>query len=222
MRTLYQSTPPARFLSRLFPSVISVLLPVLLLSVLAGCSKLNCTRFENIFGRDTNLVNFSYEIADSLIDRALPPLVPVNPDLPVVVTTFVDNNDLEKTTKFGRLLQEHISSRFVQQGYTVREMKLGNSLSIEPRTGETILTRDLSKIESSQSMQAILVGTYSRTNRILYISSRLVNPNNNTIIASSDYKLCMDDDILDLLNLTIQSEGNMVEEPSQPLLNKML
>ena len=205
--------------------VIRNLIPGILffLLVSSGCSSLNCTRLENILGSNTNLINFSYDIADKLIDRALPPLVPQHPDMPVLITTPVDNNDLSRTSRFGRVLQEHISSRFVQRGYTVRDVKIADSLTIEPKSGETILTRNLSHILEEQPAQAILVGTVSRTNRILYISMRLISPVNNNIISSNDYRLCMDDDILALFGLQFQGDmENGVKQPSQPLLNSVL
>jgi TolB-like protein len=200
-------------------------LPGLLLVMLigGGCSSFNCTRLENILGANTNLISFSYRIADQLIERAMPPLVPLNPDMPVLVTTPVDNNDLSRTSRFGRVLQEHITSRLVQRGYTVREVKLADSLTIEPKSGETILSRNLSRLLDDQPAQAILVGTVSRSNRILYISMRLINPVNNNIFATDDYRLCMDDDILNMFGLKRQGDlDDPVDEPGQPLLNSVL
>ncbi|MFT5699269.1 MAG: TolB-like protein [Desulforhopalus sp.] len=195
----------------------------LLLLTLNGCADLNCTRLEGLLGGKTNLVTFSYKIAEDLVVQALPPLTPMHPDMPVLVTTFVINSNLEQTSSFGRLLQEHIASRFVQLGYTVRELKVANHLFIEPQSGETILTRDLSQLDPNLQAQAIVVGTFTRTNRMLYVSTRLINPSNNNIISSNDYKLCMDDDILAMFGLQRHMDGtNSVSEPSQPFLNKIL
>jgi TolB-like protein len=189
----------------------------------SGCSSFNGTRLENILGGKTNLIHFSYTIADHLTERALPPLVPHHPNMPILVTTFVDNNDLQQTSRFGRILQEHIASRFVQLGYTVREIKLSNTLHIEPRSGETILSRDLTQLSDGQQAQTILVGTISRTNRILYISARLINPVNSNILATDDHQLVMDDDTLAMFGLQRQSAGdNPIEEPDQPFLNSIL
>jgi TolB-like protein len=189
----------------------------------SGCSYFNGTRVENILGGKTNLIHFSYTIADRLAERALPPLVPHHPNMPILVTTFVDNNDLQQTSHFGRILQEHIASRFVQLGYTVREIKLSNTLHIEPRSGETILSRDLSQLSGGQQAQTILVGTISRTNRILYISARLINPVNSNILATDDHQLVMDDDILAMFDLQRQSDSDSaIEEPEQPFLNSIL
>lgn len=202
---------------------LQILFIVLLLLLLNGCANLNCTRFENLLGGQTNLITFSYKIAEDLSLQALPPLIPMNPEMPVLVTTFVSNSNLEKTSSFGRLLQEHVGSRLVQLGYTVRELKVSDQLYIEPQSGETILTRDLSLLAPNLKPQAVVVGTFTRTNRVLYLSTRLINPGNNNIIASSDYTLCMDDDILAMFGLQRHMDNsNSISEPSQPILNKFL
>ncbi|MGB3212595.1 MAG: FlgO family outer membrane protein [Desulforhopalus sp.] len=177
---------------------------------------------ETLLGQDTNLIRFSYTIANHLSERAVPPLVPHHPGMPILVTTFVDNNDLHQTSRLGRVLQEHIASRFVQLGYTIKETKMSDTLSIKPQSGETILTRDLTKLSDEQVAQAILVGTISRTNRTLYISARLVNPVNNNILAADDYKLCMDDTLLTMFGLQRQSDiDRPIESPDKPLLNSI-
>ena len=199
-----------------------VILGLTLLSI-SGCANLNCTRLEGLLGGKTNLVTFSYKIAEDLIEQALPPLTPMHPEMPVLVTTFVSNSNLDKTSSFGRLLQEHVASRFVQLGYIVRELKVANNLYIEQQSGETILTRDLSQLSPNLQAQAIAVGTFTRTNRILYLSTRLIDPSNNNIISSNDYKLCMDDDILAMFGLQRHMDNtNSISEPSQPILNKIL
>lgn len=190
---------------------------VLLLLLTSGCTNLNGTRFEEILGKDADLIDFSYQIADTLVERSMPPMIPRHPDMPVLVTTFVDNNDLTRTSPFGRLLQEHITSRLVQLGYTVREIKLTETLNIEPISGETVLSRDLAKIIGAQPVQAILAGTVVRSDRQLYVSARLISPENSNIIASCDHQLYMDDNILSMFGLKHQDEsGQPIVEPRQP------
>jgi TolB-like protein len=185
-----------------------------------GCTSLKCV---NILRGNTDIIKISYAIADNLARSALPPLVPRHPDMPILVTTFVNNNNLQQTSTLGRVLQEQIASRFVQLGYTVREIKLSNTLHIEPKSGETILSRDLTQLSDAQTAQAILVGTISRTNQVLYISARLISPSNNNILASDDYQLCLDNDILNMLGLQHQNDSEApIAEPQPPLLNSIL
>lgn len=200
-----------------FPQTAACFFLVLLLLFAAGCSSFNGTPFDRVFGKDTDLIAFSYQIAENLVDRSMPPLFPHHPDMPILVTTFVDNNDLTKTSSFGRLLQEHIGSRIVQLGYSVREIKLTSTISIEAKSGETVLSRDLTKISGELQAQAILAGTLSRSDRMLYISARLILPENGTIIATYDQQLYMDDNLLALFGLRHQDAiDTPISEPKQP------
>ena len=194
----------------------SCILLCILLCFVSGCTRLNCTRFEDSLGAETDLIGFSYKIADELTESAYPPLTPLNPDMPILVTTFVDNNDLQQTSQFGRTMQEHITSRLVQLGYAVKELKLSNNLLIEQRSGETILSRDLRKLSLTQKAQAILVGTISITNRTMYLSSRLIDPASANVISSDDYRLCMDDHILAMFGLERAEHDDSIKEPDQP------
>jgi TolB-like protein len=209
---------PTRFVTPYF-----VVLFCLAATLAGGCSSLNDTRLGGILGKDTDLIAFAYDITDNLVERSLPPLVPRHPEMPVVVATVVDNNDLARTSRFGRLLQEHMASRLVQHGYTVREIKLTRTVSIEPKSGETVLSRDLSKISGELQAQAILAGTMSRSDRNLYVSTRLILPESGNILASDDRQLYMDDNLLALFNLRRQDDGDQpITEPPPPRLNRLL
>ena len=190
--------------------------------IISGCSVFNETRFESSLGKDVNLISYSYDIADDLIQESFPPLTPRHPDLPVLTTTFVDNNDLNSTSHFGRLLQEHISSRFVQQGYTVKEIKLAKNLTIKEYSGETILSRELSRIEKNQKAQALLVGTISHTQRTMYISARLVNPLDQSVISSKNYRLYMDQNVLAMFKLRSATDDDLIAEPQESMMNTIL
>ncbi len=188
----------------------------------SGCSQIKCMKKGLLFNTPNDFEALSCKIADVLISRAAGKITPASPETPVLVTTFVDNNNLQDTSRFGRLIQEQIESRFVQHQYAVREIKLGDTLFIEPGSGETILTRELARLTRNMNAQAILVGTYSRTNKQLYITARLINPENNNIIATGNETICLDDEVLDLLNLRRLEYGNNIEDPGQPLLNRIL
>ena len=190
---------------------------------LSGCSYFNETKLENSLGKDVNIISYSYNIADDLVKHSYPPLIPRQQEMAILTTTFVDNNNLRNTSHFGRLLQDNIGSRFVQKGYTVNEVKLRKDLLIEEESGETILTRNLELLTQSQKAQAILVGTISQAQRTMYISARLINPNDSTIIASKNYRLYMDKNVLAMFNLQLSgSNGDTIKPPSEPMMNGVL
>jgi TolB-like protein len=199
--------------------ILTITLPLLL----TGCSSLNCTSLGRLLGADENLISLAAQITDKLTQDAFPPLIPGQPDLPILVTTFVNNDNLKETSRFGRILQEHITSRLVQLNYTAREIKLRQTLLMQEQSGETMLSRNLRDLDAKQSLaaQAILVGTYSYTNRVMYISARLINPKDRNIISSYDYRLCMDDNVLAMFGLQRQptSAGDEVDPPRKSLIN---
>ncbi len=201
------------------------LLPLLvgIAILLSSCSSLNCTRLENLLGADVNLISLGNKITDDLTGSAMPPLMPRHPEEAVLTSTFVDLNQLEKTSRMGRLLQSHIGARLVQLGYTVKEINLRNTMKINPGDGETILSRHLSEITPDQPVQAVLIGTYSITNRTLYITAKLINPVNRNIISANSYKLCMDDNLLAMFGLQRKqhSQDNGISAPSESLIDKI-
>lgn len=195
---------------------------LLLGTLLSSCSSFNCTRLEGLLGADANLISLAQKMTDRLVAEAHPPLTPRHPDLPVLTSTFVNNDNLEQTSRLGRLLQEHIGARLVQLGYTVREVKLRNTMQIRPKSGEQMLSRNLTLIDADQPAQAIQVGTYSITNRTLHISVRLVNPTNRNIISAHSYQLCMDDTLLAMFGLQrLQDDKDTVEAPPESTINKI-
>lgn len=190
------------------------LLLILVLFVTGGCGAVDTTKLQSMLGIQPDLITVAHSLAEDLEKQASPPLIPRNPSQPILMTTFVNNNNLEETSRFSRILQEHLTSRFVQMGYNVRELKLRKKILIEPRGGEKMLSRDLSSLDASQPAQAISVGTYSLTNKHIYIAARLIHPEDNSIVASVDRKLPMDEDTMALFGLHRKNQELM--DPIKP------
>ena len=167
--------------------------PILfLLLAAAGCSTLNGTRLEPLLGADVNLVRLGDRVAESLLTQAVPPLLPRQPDQPVLITTLVNNDQLAETSSFGRSFQNNLAAGFVSRGYAVREVKLRRDLLVREEKGEFMLTRDLQEMAGSQRAQAIVLGTYTLANRVMYLSVRLVDPADQTIRAAYEDRLTLD------------------------------
>ncbi len=135
---------------------------------------------------DSNLVRVSYKITDRLIANLKTPL---DAEKTVLVSSFVDVKHMERTSDFGRVMAECITSRLSQSGFTVVEMKLRNSVYIKERAGEFLLSRRVRDMSTSHNAQAVVVGTYALANTDLYLSSRIVQAADGKIISSCDYRL---------------------------------
>jgi TolB-like protein len=104
--------------------------------------------------------------------------------------SFVNINRLEESSSLGRMICEQISSRMAQHGFKVLEMKLRqNSIYIKEGEGEFLLSRQLEEIGASHNGDLVIVGTYAVAEKTIYISARIVNANDSTIVTGYDYQL---------------------------------
>jgi len=171
---------------------------VLLLAVLllpGGCSWYE-SRQTSTRICESDLVKIGYLIVDKLIDNLRSDL---NADQCVLVACLVDVNDVHRSSNFGRMLPEHMVSRLSQNGYTVVEMKLRDSIYIKEREGEFLLSRRIKDISSAHNAQAVLVGTYLLAPKDLYIAARIVQANGAKIISSCDLRIPLSDDLKAML-----------------------
>ena len=209
---------------RLAPFTLPLLFCLTLFT--SGCSWFNGTRLEPLLGGDVNLVRLGDTVAETLIRQALPPLLPRQPAQPVLITTLVNNDDLADTSSFGRSFQNNLAAGFVERGYAVREVKLRQDLLVEREKGEFMLTRDLREMASQQNAQAVVVGTYTMANRVMYLSVRLVNPADQTIRAAYEDKLYLDENSLRLLGLRFDNRNTCGDRgqicpPSESVIDRV-
>ena len=154
---------------------------------ITGCSTTprNCDTApsEHILAGD--LVSSGYAITDTLLSQSK---LPISPNDAILVASFVNINDLRKSTTFGRMLAEHVSSRLSQRGYKVIDMRLRtDSVFMEEGKGEFLLSRDLREVSKNHNAAAVVVGTYGESAYGMYVSVRIINPADSTVISSCDY-----------------------------------
>lgn len=135
------------------------------------------------------LVKSGYTIADSLVAKAK---IPIGKTDTILVASFVDINNLQESSTVGRMLAEHVASRLSQRGYKVIDMRLRTgSVFMQERKGEFLLSRDLREVSNRHNASAVVVGTYGEALYGIYVSARIINPADSTIISSCDYGLSL-------------------------------
>lgn len=135
------------------------------------------------------LVKSGYFIADSLVSNAKAAIA--NTDT-ILVASFVDINNLQESSTLGRMLAEHVASRLSQRGYKVMDMRLRTeSVFMQEGRGEFLLSRDLREVSKSHNASAVVVGTYGEALYGIYVSVRIINPADSSIISSCDYGLAL-------------------------------
>lgn len=130
----------------------------------------------------------SYWAADALSQQLRTKIGKAGPLM--LSASFVNVNRLEESSPLGRIIAEQISSRMAQNGFPVLEMKLRqHSIYIREGEGEFLLSRQLKEISASQDSELLIVGTYAVAEKSIYISARIVNADDSTIITGYDYQL---------------------------------
>jgi TolB-like protein len=140
----------------------------------------------------------SYRATEALINRGKAHLDTTNP---ILVTSLANIDDLRQSSTFGRLVGDQASSRLVQLGLVVRDVRLSNTLVVREGTGELILSRDVQKISQDSKAQAILAGTYAIGGVNVYVNMRLISATSGQIISAVDFVVPLDGDTRGLISV---------------------
>ena len=125
----------------------------------------------------------------------------IKKDVPLIIASFVDSNDLNYTTNLGRLLAEQFSTQFINNGYKVVELLLRNNLYITTKGGEFLLSREIKDLSLKQhNAQAALVGTYVTGVNQVFINAKIVDISTNVIISALDFAIPLDPNVIRMLD----------------------
>ncbi|MCF7977933.1 MAG: hypothetical protein K9L82_07935 [Chromatiaceae bacterium] len=180
---------------RAWMSLLAILLGLLLIGCIPSTNRNPpVTYYQNV-----QPANLSAEITD-----AAKRLISVQPELaqysPMIASTFVDINNLRASSTFGRISSELFASALSQAGIRMREVKMRDSLFVEEKLGELILTREVQRLNAAYSANSILMGTYAVGSNRVYISARVVNTKDSMVLATADLSLPLDNNLRAMLD----------------------
>jgi|GEM_PF-5884455 len=143
---------------------------------------------------DANYEKTSYNAISHLLATAHPPagqLEVFNPDRAVLYSTTVNLNDYSKTTNFGRLQAEALSTALVQhwQNDLIKMTLRQSTAPIIPQQGEFLLSREIRDLSVDFNVGAVLVSTYSVAIDKVYMNVQLINVDFNTVVAAVTYDI---------------------------------
>lgn len=106
----------------------------------------------------------------------------------LLIATPQNIDDLQRPSSFGLALGELIQSRFVQHGHRVTEVKAQGRLRVNA-AGELFLSRDVRDLADRQSADAIVVGTWSESDSLVYVTLKAIRVADARILASTSFTL---------------------------------
>lgn len=138
------------------------------------------------------MIGASYQAADVIISAMGGALDPAKP---VLVTSLADEENLDESSPFGRLLAEQVASRLITAGYSVHEVKFGEVLSVARGRGEFVLSREADRIAVSAGAQAVLAGTYTTAANQVFVNLKLIRADDGRVMAAHDFIVPMDENV---------------------------
>ncbi|MCK2184447.1 FlgO family outer membrane protein [Halomonas getboli] len=144
------------------------------------------------------------ERLDEALEKATSALMAAHPELanydPLIPTTVVDVDDLNRSSTLGRLASEIVAAELTEAGLRVREVRLRGRLYIEEYTGELMLSRLAQRLGIDQGARSLLVGTYAVGEQRLYLTLRIVRVGDGNALAATQLSLPLTNDLRAMLD----------------------
>ena len=185
---------------------------ILAMAVLAGCGAAQ-TQYKAVVPTDPNFIAAQEvklkvrELADQLI-ASLP-----NDALTGFValpTSFVDQNDFNASSPFGRYLAEGLIYEFNQRGFPVREYRTDGGITLREGTGETALARKGKVATAKGKGNALLIGTYHQDPSAIFVNARLVRSSDGLVLRTGQIILAPNAVTLRMTNAAPDSKAPSV------------
>ncbi len=168
----------------------------LVVAMLNGCADFDQFMARHNRPQDQDLVEKSYAAADAMLQQA-PYLRETRQ--PILVGTFVNVNSLENSSSLGRIVAEQVGARLAQQGLSVKEMKLRDSIFMVREGGEFALSRSVLDVSQAHDAAAVVAGTYAIGRNRVYVNARMIRAVDGVLLAAHDYSLSIGPDTKALL-----------------------
>ena len=97
-------------------------------------------------------------------------------------TSFVNQDNFDQSSSFGRYIAEQMFHEFNQRGFSVREYRIGDPvIRMREGEGDFYLTREKGSVPVNDKTNVVLVGTYYQDGKNLFINARLIRPSDGLV-----------------------------------------
>ncbi len=125
---------------------------------------------------------------------------------PCIVTTFVDIDNLEQSTRFGRVLAESVGAELFKQGAVVKDVRPAKALYFQPGTGEMILSRDAKRLAANVRARAALAGTYSKGHHSVIVNVKFIDLYTGKVLSVAGEEIALTESVKTLLGTSTRPE----------------
>ena len=186
-------------------------LSLILLTLFLG----SCGAYKDPVSKNTN---FDSMINDMVKKSAIKIKKNVSYDEVVLVSDFVNLDNLKNRSQLGFLLSNLLKDRLSSLDVIVKEIELGKEFEFGP-SGFNLLTREKNRILSDNvKSRYAVVGTYSISNKSLNLFIKLIDINSGNILSSSFARTDLDSEILDLEGISQNRDTEFRNSIRRPMV----
>jgi TolB-like protein len=95
-------------------------------------------------------------------------------NLVAMPVSFVNQDDFEVSSSFGRYLTEQMFYEFNQRGFPIREYRAEPDIATRRGQGDFVLSRKIQNVFAQNPYAVLLAGTYYQDNDNVFVNARLV------------------------------------------------
>ncbi|MEO5344782.1 MAG: FlgO family outer membrane protein [Magnetococcus sp. YQC-9] len=117
----------------------------------------------------------------------------------ILPASFVEENNMDKSSPLGRMLAKQMATRFTQAGHSVVELTLRSDILLKKGAGQFVLSQEAKEIKKTHKVSAVLAGSYVTAKNRVYVNAQLVRTSDGVVMASSDYSMPLTPNIKALL-----------------------
>ena len=111
---------------------------------------------------------------------------------PVVVTTFVNLDNMKETSSLGRLIAEDLIHELQVRGWKVFDIRLAKDIVVKPQ-GEFSITRDIRNIRNYYRVNSVISGTYAITSNSVIVNARIIDVKSGVVVSTGQIILPIED-----------------------------
>jgi len=155
-----------------------------------------CNRYYASGPDDENLIEVSYDAVENL-------LIDLKQPLPagslIVINSLVNVDNLSQSFSFGRIMSDQISSAFHKAGFRVMGMELPTEIFVKNDAGILNLSDTTKEALNNEGAKALVIGSFAPGRHNVYVSLRIVEIDDQNLIATSDFTVPIGPDARRLL-----------------------
>ena len=110
----------------------------------------------------------------------------------LTVNSFVNLNNLYKTSSLGRYISEQLIGDLQMSGIEVIDVRKAAGIMIHEKAGEYGLSRDMRELSYIHTAQAMIVGTYTYADGQIFLNARLLRNNDGMVLSNASLAFDLD------------------------------